>query len=245
MKYSSDDIKKLGTIMGIWAHPDDESWLCAGIMAMAINNGQKVVCITATKGDAGESADEIRWPKANLAEIRETELNNALQILGVKEHYWLDYKDGNLINENKYIAVNKLSKFINSINPDTIFTFGPDGITGHDDHKTIYNWTIEAVQKSKLNCKIFCAIESKEKYTKYIEQTKDKFNIYFNIKKPVTVAYASTDLLFVLPKNIANKKYNCLRTQECQTSTLFSDPDGINLINESCKCECFMQVKSK
>lgn len=66
MKYVDSDIKKLGTILGIWAHPDDESWASAGIMITAAANGQRTACVTATKGEAGET-DEKRWPKKSLA----------------------------------------------------------------------------------------------------------------------------------------------------------------------------------
>jgi hypothetical protein len=41
-------ISALGTIMGIWAHPDDEAYLSGGPMALARANGQRVVCVTAT-----------------------------------------------------------------------------------------------------------------------------------------------------------------------------------------------------
>lgn len=30
------DVIKLGTILGIWAHPDDETYLSAGVMAAAM-----------------------------------------------------------------------------------------------------------------------------------------------------------------------------------------------------------------
>jgi len=33
---SRNDIKMLGTILSVWAHPDDETFSCAGIMAQAI-----------------------------------------------------------------------------------------------------------------------------------------------------------------------------------------------------------------
>ena len=52
-------MKDLGTILGVWAHPDDEGYLSAGIMAQAMRNGQRVVCVTATRGEA---ADPEQWP---------------------------------------------------------------------------------------------------------------------------------------------------------------------------------------
>ena len=66
-------IPDLGTILGVWAHPDDEGYLSAGIMADAVRNGRRVVCVTATRGEA---ADPGRWPPAELAQIREVEIAN-------------------------------------------------------------------------------------------------------------------------------------------------------------------------
>jgi len=45
------DAAQLGTVLGIWAHPDDEAFLSAGLMAAARDAGQRVVCVTATLGE--------------------------------------------------------------------------------------------------------------------------------------------------------------------------------------------------
>jgi LmbE family N-acetylglucosaminyl deacetylase len=47
------DIRELGTVLSIWAHPDDEAYLCDGIMAMAAAAGSRVVCVTAARGELG------------------------------------------------------------------------------------------------------------------------------------------------------------------------------------------------
>ena len=47
------DIRELGTIVSVWAHPDDEAYLCGGIMATATAAGSRVVCVTATRGELG------------------------------------------------------------------------------------------------------------------------------------------------------------------------------------------------
>jgi LmbE family N-acetylglucosaminyl deacetylase len=41
---SHTDVKELGSILGVWAHPDDEAYLTGGLMAAAIANGQPVAC---------------------------------------------------------------------------------------------------------------------------------------------------------------------------------------------------------
>src|SRR5207245_1015642 len=84
----------LGSILGIWAHPDDETFFSGGVMAHAVRMGRRVVCVTATRGEsstlgANDSPDE-------LATRREDELERSLSALGVTEHHWLDYEDGGL-----------------------------------------------------------------------------------------------------------------------------------------------------
>ncbi len=91
------DIKKLGTIMSVGAHPDDETFMAAGIMATAVRNGQPVICVTATRGEAG-SQDPVKWPTQTLGEVRTKELAAALGIIGAPKHYWLDYPDGGCQN---------------------------------------------------------------------------------------------------------------------------------------------------
>lgn len=242
MKYTADDVKKLGTILGVWAHPDDESWCMGGIMAVAATNGQRVVCITATRGDAGQTADEAKWPQSRLGEIREQELKKAMQVLGVTEHIWLDYKDGQLLSADTSTATDQIATIIKDISPDTIFSFGPDGITGHDDHRTIHAWTLDAIQKSGSKANFYQATETQEKYDSVGRKGHELFNIYFNIDEPVTVPASQIDLYFELPQQVTNKKLESLRVQECQTAGLFADPLGREFIQEACTCEAFMKV---
>ena len=64
------DPSGLGTILGVWAHPDDEGYLSAGIMAAAVDAGNRVMCVTATRGEAG-SLDHGKWPPETLGAVRE------------------------------------------------------------------------------------------------------------------------------------------------------------------------------
>jgi LmbE family N-acetylglucosaminyl deacetylase len=86
-------VELTGTMLGVWAHPDDEAFLTGGLMAEAVRNGRRVVLLTATKGELGIQ-DPDRWPPEKLPEIREAELKASLAFLGVKEHHWLGYPDG-------------------------------------------------------------------------------------------------------------------------------------------------------
>jgi len=135
----------LGTILGVWAHPDDETWLSAVHMLRAVRGGDRVVCVTATRGELG-STDPVRWPAGpELAQARTDELDAALGILGVKEHHWLDYPDGRVPEVPDEEGVGRVLGFLRDVRPDTVLTFGPDGMTGHDDHRTVSRWVDEAV----------------------------------------------------------------------------------------------------
>ena len=66
---SASDVAELGTILGIWAHPDDEAYLSGGLMALARDAGPRVVCVTATRGELG-TPDPATWPPDRLAAER-------------------------------------------------------------------------------------------------------------------------------------------------------------------------------
>jgi LmbE family N-acetylglucosaminyl deacetylase len=143
------DIRELGTILSVWAHPDDEAYLCGGIMAMAAAAGSRVVCATASRGELGVT-DPTRWPANRLASIREAELAACLRILGVTEHRWLGYRDGGCADVDLDAAAEQIGAVIRETAPDTILTFAADGQTGHPDHMAVHHWTVEAVRRTGI-----------------------------------------------------------------------------------------------
>lgn len=58
----------------------------AGTAMLAMANGSTVACVTATAGEAGETADEAIWPQRRLAELRREEMAASLAILGSADH---------------------------------------------------------------------------------------------------------------------------------------------------------------
>lgn len=143
------EIRELGTILSIWAHPDDEAYLCGGIMAMATAAQSRVVCVTATRGELGVT-NPARWPPEQLPAIRGAELAECLRILGVTEHRWLGYPDGGCASVSVDTAAHQIADIISEIAPDTILTFAPDGQTGHPDHIAVHRWTVEAVRRTEI-----------------------------------------------------------------------------------------------
>lgn len=138
---------ELGTILGVWGHPDDEAYLSAGLMAAAVRNGQRVVCVTATRGEAGFADDDPRPVPERMA-VRESELARSLGELGVREHRWLSYSDGGCHEVPVHDAVGRLLDLFDEVQPDTVLTFGPDGQTGHVDHVAASRWTTLAFRRA-------------------------------------------------------------------------------------------------
>ena len=218
---SAEDIRKLGTILSIWAHPDDETFTCAGIMATAIKNGQRVVCITATRGEAGVR-DESRWPASRLADIRTAELQEAFKILGISEHHWLGYPDGGCAEVSEEEASGRLARYLDMYSPDTILTFGPDGITGHDDHKTVYRWACMAAVRAGKPVNIYGAVERQPAYDKYLKKADRHLNIYFNIDKPSVKTRDECDIYYDLTPELCRLKYRALCAMPSQTEGLIN-----------------------
>jgi LmbE family N-acetylglucosaminyl deacetylase len=67
-----------------------------------------------------------------------------LEILGVTEHHWLRYRDGECAAAPVSPAVTELCEVIEEVRPDTVLTFGPDGFTGHPDHQAVSGWATAA-----------------------------------------------------------------------------------------------------
>ena len=120
-------MKRQRTLLGVWAHPDDEAYLSAGLMAEARRNGERVVVLTATLGDHGTS-DPKRFPPACLRRLRHHELRKSLAAVGVDELRIIGFEDGTC-HEREGTAT--VADHIADVAPDRIVTFGPDGITGH------------------------------------------------------------------------------------------------------------------
>jgi LmbE family N-acetylglucosaminyl deacetylase len=238
----NSDIAKLGTILGVWAHPDDEAWCSAGVMAAAVENGQRVVCVTATKGDAGQTANETRWPKAQLAPIRQEELAAALDTVGVSEIHWLDYQDGTLSKVDQNHAVARLVALIDDIKPDTILTFEPAGITGHEDHKTISTWACLAAAQATKRPVVYGACETTERYESVGRPADKQFKLYFRTKQPFTISEADSDLCLRLSPPDIKAKEQALRAHHSQTDQLFAHPASVRYIHQLCAVECFVRL---
>lgn len=214
-------IRQMGTILFVGAHPDDETFCCGGILAVAARNGQRVMCVTATHGEKGVQ-DESRWPAAEIAAVRERELAAALVELGVAEHHWLSYKDGECETAGEDDAAQAIAALIEHGRVDSVITFGPDGLTGHSDHRTMSRWVDGAVHLSTRKPRVYHIAQSRETYERALKAADKKLNIFFNVKRPLLVEAPQAAVYLHLDSDAAVRKYLAFKVMPSQMERLLA-----------------------
>jgi LmbE family N-acetylglucosaminyl deacetylase len=141
------------------AHPDDEAYLSAGLMAAAVDAGNHVVCVTATRGERGTS-DPTRWPPSRLVDVRERELQASLASVGVDDHIWLPYFDGSCDTADPFVATKMIVTVLDDVGADTVVTFGPDGMTDHPDHIAVGKWATWAARGARRPPRVLSATKT-------------------------------------------------------------------------------------
>lgn len=205
-----------GAILGVWAHPDDEAYLSANLMAAARDAGQRVVVATATFGEHG-TPDPDAWPPQRLAQVRAHELTASLAVLGVTEHHWLGFADGGCADADS-AGIDAVAELIADVQPATIVTFGPDGMTGHPDHRAVSRWTTAAWRAAGCPGRLLYATVTPGFHAEW-QAVNDRIGLWLYGPGPVTDA---DDLALVVRADghALDRKLVALRAQATQTSGL-------------------------
>jgi LmbE family N-acetylglucosaminyl deacetylase len=214
------DVSELGTVLGVWAHPDDDIYLMAGLMAAAVDAGQRVVDVTATRGEGG-SMDEERWPPETMGEVRTQELLRSLEVLGVHEHHFLEGSvDVDMETGLDPSAADQVRDVMAIVDPDTVVTFGPEGMTGHVAHQDISRMTGDAFAAvAKPGARLFHAVFPTSLGEAWLEKLKP-FDI-FRPGTPRVVANADLDLELVLGSSLLDRKITSIKEHASQIEALY------------------------
>ncbi len=144
------------TILGIFAHPDDEVFAAGGLFAQYGSRGVHTVLLCATRGEAGEISDPALATRENLADVRTAELEQAVAALGIDELYFLGFRDSGMVGtpENEDArslhqadpteAARRLVTLMRRVKPDIVITHDPTGGYGHPDHIAVYKYVTAA-----------------------------------------------------------------------------------------------------
>jgi LmbE family N-acetylglucosaminyl deacetylase len=144
------------TLLAVFAHPDDEAFGTGGSLAHYAAQGTRVVLVCATRGEAGEIADDRLATPETLGAVRENELRCAARTLEISELIFLGYRDSGmagtpenddpraLANMPAEEVVPRLVGVMRRVRPDVVVTFEPGGGYGHPDHVAVHRHTVAA-----------------------------------------------------------------------------------------------------
>jgi N-acetyl-1-D-myo-inositol-2-amino-2-deoxy-alpha-D-glucopyranoside deacetylase len=168
------------------AHPDDETISTGGLIINAISKGAQVLVVTATAGECGEVLNsEVEIAQNSLAELRATELKQAIENLGGPNQLWLgsfgQYRDsgmrGDLRNQDPAAIINQplvnlvadFKKVVTDFDPDLIVTYEPGGGYGHPDHIRCNEIVLATINELEAKPKLIYPVYPESKITQLSE----------------------------------------------------------------------------
>ncbi len=233
---------ELGTVLGVWAHPDDETYLSAGLMAQAVRDGGRVVCVTATRGEGG-SLDEERWPPETMGKVREAELMRCLEILGVSEHIWLDLPDIDMDTPLPESSYPRILELMTEVQPQTVLTFGPDGMTGHAAHMSASAWATRAFEDAAPEgAGLYYATYTEEWAAEFVPMY-NRFNI-FRPGTPPVIPRDQLGIDYPLPPDVLELKLQAIEAHESQVGGMV-EAFGEDIFRTAMKDEYFALASRK
>jgi LmbE family N-acetylglucosaminyl deacetylase len=135
------------TLVAVLAHADDET-SAAPILARYAREGVQVYLLIATDGGQGTGMAAARGETVqagqDMVRARAEEARCSADALALKPPILLSFPDGKLgdyIGDRTLIArlTQTLADELQRLHPDAIVTWGPEGGTGHPDHRIVGN----------------------------------------------------------------------------------------------------------
>jgi N-acetyl-1-D-myo-inositol-2-amino-2-deoxy-alpha-D-glucopyranoside deacetylase len=122
------------TIVAVVAHPDDESLIAGGTLAMAAAAGAETGVVSLTRGENGPVTGTALGKGESLGPVREHELRAAAERLGAKWAACLRHPDGELDWSDRPAIARELAALLAARRPTSVLTFGEEGLYWHPDH---------------------------------------------------------------------------------------------------------------
>jgi LmbE family N-acetylglucosaminyl deacetylase len=133
-------------LLAVFAHPDDER-VIGPLLSKLARDGRETHLVIATDGSKGVREHAGIAAGQPLASARKLEAECAAKRLGVRELHLVGLPDGELASfENLGRLRNALDSIIARVRPSVIVTFGPEGGTGHPDHRLSGNVTSQIIE---------------------------------------------------------------------------------------------------
>jgi LmbE family N-acetylglucosaminyl deacetylase len=198
-------------LLGVWAHPDDECYLSAGLMARVIGAGGAARLLCATRGERGTD-DAALFGTERFAEHRQAELEASLAVLGVTDLRFLGLGDGECADADPARMAADLGAEIEA--------FGPDGITGHPDHLAVSRWATAAATTTGTADLLYATV-THEHAARY-RTLNEELGLYDALEggRPVSVPRSQVALQCSLDRGELIRKRRALSRHGSQTDRL-------------------------
>ena len=129
-------------VLALFAHPDDETMLAGGALALLARGGAAVHYLSATRGEGGELGEPPVCERQELGQVREQELVCAVRTLGGRSLTFLDYVDPTVgpgeelyaYTENLTLLAGQVAASIRQFQIQAVITHGVNGEYGHPAH---------------------------------------------------------------------------------------------------------------
>jgi LmbE family N-acetylglucosaminyl deacetylase len=131
------------SLLAVFAHPDDESIACGGLLARCAADAIPVSLLCLTRGGLGQVDDPARL---RMGELRARELTAATCLLGIQDVMLLDHRNGFLPWIERSVLESEIATVVRRLRPTIVVTFDEDGLYWHPDHIVVHERTTAAVR---------------------------------------------------------------------------------------------------
>lgn len=140
------------TILLFSPHPDDDTFCCAGTLALLARRQNNIHIVIYTNDDKGSY--DLDMTSERLARIRKAEEEEASRIIGIPKQniHWMQYHDGMLEYASARDLVEQATKIIRTFRPDVVMLIDPgsEQVRWHKtDHRMAANNTMDAIRAAE------------------------------------------------------------------------------------------------
>lgn len=137
-------------VLVVFSHPDDETFGCGGTLALFAKSGVPVTYICATLGQMGRNMGKPFFAtRESLPNIREAELDEACEAIGIQHLIKLGLRDKTIEFEDPETLIDRIERILREIRPSLVLTHYP-GYAVHPDHNALGEVTIRAISRLSI-----------------------------------------------------------------------------------------------
>ncbi|MCX6024549.1 MAG: PIG-L family deacetylase, partial [Chloroflexi bacterium] len=125
-----------GTLLAVFAHPDDETFLAGALLAHLAARGVAITLVCATP--------EADAPPSSLPVVRRAELAEAGRTLGIRDVRLLNYSEAGLGRAEVPELTGRVLEVAREVHPDALLTDSAYGAYGHPHHMLLHRAAVAA-----------------------------------------------------------------------------------------------------